>query len=136
MVLARAVNGDYSGHVAVKIGALWHGPEAEKFKGIEFIDHRKTYSAPELIRVVQLENTSERSMGKSIVKGIVGGALLGGVGAVAGAVAGGNKNLLRFGLEFSDGCKAVIENTPDERSLQCMVLYARKQGILEQNLGF
>lgn len=136
MVLSRAVNGDYSGQVVVKTAALWHGPEADKFKWVEFIAHRKKYDSNEIKRVVQLENSSEQSMGKSIAKGIVGGVLFGGVGAVAGAVSGGKKNLVKYGIEFNDGCKVIIENTPDDPSLQCLVLYARKENILEQNLGF
>lgn len=136
MLLSNAINGDYSGKVVIKIKALWAGPEADKFIQIEFLDQGKTYFPYQLKRVVQLENTQIKSMGKSLAKGIAGGILFGGIGAIAGAVSGGNKNLSHYGIEFSDRKKVIIENEPNDKSLQCLILYAKQQGIFEQNLGF
>jgi len=136
MLLSNAINGDFSGKVAMEIGALWDGPDADKFKGVKFMNGNAFYLPRQIKRVVQLEAVQNSSMGKSIVKGIAGGLLFGGIGAIAGAASGGKVNMVRYGIEFTDGKKVIIENTPDEKSLECFLLYVKRAGIFEQNLGF
>jgi hypothetical protein len=136
MLLCDVVNGDFSGKVSMDSGMQWHGPEASKFKGITFIHGNIHYAPGDIKRVVQLESAQSSSMGKSIAKGIAGGLLFGGIGAIAGATSGGKVNMVRYGIEFKDGKKVIIENTPGADALAAFLLYIKQERIFEQNLGF
>jgi hypothetical protein len=138
-LLAKAIAGDYTGSTAIIVGVLWSGPKAEKFKGLQFIDHNIKYDAEQIKRVVQLPEQKVRSFLGSALMGVAGGALLGGAGILAGVLTGTKKSQFHLGIELDDGKKVVITQTPDDRSLQCMLLYVEKKGILEkkgQDLGF
>jgi hypothetical protein len=44
-----------------------------------------------------------------------------------------------LGIELDDGKKLVLTQSPDDKALKCMLLYAEQTGILEkkeQDLGF
>jgi hypothetical protein len=141
VIFANAVAGDYLGKNNICIGVLWSGPKAEKFDGIDFMVAKFTglasgvkYAPYQLKRVIQL--SSESSVSGSAMTGLAGGLLFGGAGLIAGALAGGRKSILKIGIEFDDGRKVVLEQTPDNKALQCLLLFAREKGILEQQLGF
>jgi hypothetical protein len=139
MVLSRAIAGDHLGNVVITIGLLWAGPEASKFKGLDFIDANIKYSSDEIVQVVKLDPGQANSKSDAITSGIAGALVFGLVGAIAGASSGGKVQVDRFGIEFSNGKKVVIENTPNEKSLQCLLMWAEDKGIYKekkQDLGF
>lgn len=143
MIFANAIAGDYTGKTQICTGVLWSGPKADKFQGIDFLASKITgltsgvkYEPSQVKRVIQLSTESTKSFAGSAMAGLAGGLLLGGAGLVAGALAGGKKSLLKIGIEFNDGCKVILEQTSDDKPLQCLLLFAREKGILEQDLGF
>ncbi|BBA70046.1 hypothetical protein [Geobacter sulfurreducens] len=136
MLLAKAVAGDFTGSTAIETGVLWGGISGEKFKGLTFIDAKAKYKPDQIVKVVQLSEEKTKSFLGSAVAGVAGGLLLGGAGLLAGALVGGKKTLARIGIEFSDGCKVIIEQAPDNAHLKCFLMYAKTAGVLEQDLGF
>lgn len=137
--MAKAVAGDFSGRVDIKTKSLFFStPTADNFNGIHFPDagsHAK-YTPEQIKKVVQLSSESSKSFLGSALTGVVGGLLLGGAGLIAGALAGGKKTVARIGLEFDDGCKVIIEQEIDDKYLQCVIRYAKLNGVMEQDLGF
>lgn len=143
MIFANAVAGDYYGKTSICTGMLWSGPKAEKFQGIDFLASKITglasgvkYEPSQIKRVIQLSSESSKSFAGSAMTGLAGGLLLGGAGLIAGALAGGRKSMQKIGIEFSDGCKVILEQTSDDKPLQCLLLFAREKGIIDQELGF
>ena len=137
-ILAEAVAGDHSGPTEIRIKWLWNGMTAEKFQGLHFIKERAKYEAQQIRRVVHLSEETTKTFLGSAVAGLAGGILLGGVGVLAGVLVGGKKKLLNLGVELDDGTKVVLLQSASNRPLQCLLMYAEKNGILEkrQDLGF
>ncbi|BEH11233.1 hypothetical protein GSUET_28450 [Geobacter sulfurreducens subsp. ethanolicus] len=136
MLFTKAVAGDYSGDVGIKTKVMWSGISADKFQSLTFIKAKTEYKPEQIIRVVHLSEEKTKSFLGSAVTGIAGGLLLGGAGLLAGALVGGKKTLARIGVEFSDGCKVILEQEPDNAQLKCFLMYAKEAGVLEQDLGF
>ena len=139
MLTPKAVQGDYLGSVIIKIGTLWKGPEADKFKGIEFYESKAKHTPDEIVKVVKLESGESNSTGAAISKGIAGGLVFGLAGVIAGAASGGKVSVERYGIEFTNGKKVIIEQEPNDKILQCLILFAKAKGIYEEkkpDLGF
>ena len=139
MLTTKAVQGDYLGSALIKIGALWNGPEADKFKGIEFFESKAKHTPDEIVKVVKLESGESTSAGAAITKGLAGGLVFGLAGVIAGAANGGKVAVERYGIEFTNGKKVIIEQEPNDKLIQCLILYAKKKGIYEEkkpDLGF
>ncbi len=137
-MLAKAVAGDYTGAVAINTGVLWTGPRADKFRGFTFIDGNVKYQSSQIRRVVYLDEEKSKSFLGSAVGGIAGGLLLGPAGLVAGTLVGGTnkKVVVNLGLEFDDGKKVILSEKSSDKGLECLILWAREQKLLEQDLGF
>ena len=136
MIFAKAVAGDYSGNTEIRIGVLWSGPKAEKFKGLHFMNEGVKYKPEQIKRVIHLSEEKTKSFLGSALTGIAGGFVLGGAGLVAGVLAGGKNTMLRLGIELNDGRKVVLEQSAGDKALQCLLLFAKASGIMEQDLGF
>lgn len=136
MLLAKAVAGDYSGSASIDTKTLWREITPDRFKGLTFISAKAEYKPEHITRVVQLSEEKTKSFLGSALTGVAGGLLLGGAGLIAGALVGGKKTLARIGIEFSDGRKVILEQSPDNAQLKCFLMYAKEAGILEQDLGF
>ena len=54
---AKIVAGNYEGSVEIKVGNLWSGPKAEKFKGLRF-KSGTNYAPKDLMCVVHLNEES------------------------------------------------------------------------------
>jgi hypothetical protein len=137
--MAKAIAGDFAGRVDIKTTKLFFSsPAADIFKGIHFPDAGSSakYTPEQIKKVIQLSSESSKSFSGSALTGIAGGLLLGGAGLVAGALAGGRNTISRIGVEFDDGSKVVLEQEFNDKYLQCLLLYAKSAGVMEQNLGF
>ena len=132
----KIVAGDYEGSVEIKIGALWSGPKAEKFKGLR-VKSGTTYAPKDLMRVVHLNEESSTSFLGGAVRGVAGALLLGGVGAIAGVFsASGKSKIVLYGLELIDGKKFIISCSHKDKAFMCLLAYAKEQDIFKQDLGF
>lgn len=136
MIFPKVIAGDFEGRVEIKIGALWAGPKASKFKGFNMQPGHK-YKPEDLRRIVYLSEESSKSFLSGAVRGVAGGLLLGGVGAIAGVMSAGNKTkLANYGVELVDGKKFIMAQSPKDKVLLCMLAYAKERGIYEHDLGF
>ena len=132
----EVLGGDFSGIAAIGHGTLWTGPRSDKFEEIGFSNPQTVYSRRQLKRMKQLDAESAKSfVGTALASG-VGAFLLGPVGLIAGGLAGGRTTREVYGLEFSDGKKAIIREKARDPALQCLKLYAQELRIFESNYDF
>ena len=136
MIFPKVLAGDFEGSVEIKIGPLWTGPKASKFKGFRMQPGIK-YKPEDIKRVVYLSDEISKSFLSGAVRGVAGGLLLGGVGAVAGVMSAGSKTkITNYGVELLDGKKFIMAQSPNNKLLMCMLAYAKERGIYEHDLGF
>ncbi|WP_424832263.1 hypothetical protein [Ruegeria sp.] len=136
MIFPKIVAGDFEGSVEIKIGVLWSGPKASKFKGFR-LQPGIQYTPSDLRRVIYLSDESSKSFLSGAARGVAGGLLLGGVGAVAGVLSAGSKTkVINYGVELADGKKFIMAQAPNNKLVMCMIAYAKEQGIYEHDLGF
>jgi hypothetical protein len=103
MIFAEIIGGDYFGQLEVRIGALWFGSSADKFKGISIVDDSKIYKAEEIQEVIQL------------------------------SVPDKEKAILRYCLKLTDDKKIIIEQKAKDKALKCLQLYAIEKDIFNQD---
>ena len=136
MIYPKVLAGDFEGSVEIRIGVLWSGPKASKFKGFNMnIIHK--YKPEDIKRIVYLSEESSKSFLSGAVRGVAGGLLLGGVGALAGVMSAGSKTkIANYGVELMDGKKFIMAQVPNNKLLLCMIAYAKERSIYEHDLGF
>ena len=138
---AAAIAGPQTGKLNVKIGSLWIGPSADKFRGFAFLStfgfSLKSIDPEQIVRVVHLDQEKSVSALSAAARGVAGFALLGIVGLAAGALSAKKVAKVQVvGVELANGEKYQIAQSPKDKAWQCFILYAKKRGIYEENLGF
>lgn len=134
MIFPKVLAGDFEGSVEIKIGALWTGPKASKFKGFNMYPGFK-YKPEDIKRIVYLSDESSKSFLSGAVRGVAGGLLLGGVGAIAGVMSAGSKTkIANYGVELMDGKKFIMAQSPNNKHLLCMI-YSATYRLVELGLN-
>lgn len=131
-VVAKTVGGDYQGVVFWKIGVLWTGPKASKFRGIEIIGKEVIRYSPDQIARVKDLSSSQNLNGAEAGAAALGGLFLAGPAGLALGLVSGRRNESVFGVELTDGKKIIIqqENIHD-KTFQCFRKYVEEKHLLE-----
>ena len=129
--LYKSVGGEFSGGCDIRIGVLWTGPKAKKFKGIRTFKPKTNYTPSEIVSVKEMGREQVKSFLGSAVGAGAGTLLFGGIGLVAGALAGGNRNKTLVAVEFSDGKKIAFLVKQNDKLYQCLKLFASEKQMME-----
>ena len=129
-MISKAVAGDYFGDVNIQVETLWHGPSAEKFKGLHFVDDDMNYEPEDIKHLVYLSDKNINSFLDDSLSGNANRLAPDDTDLSASDLSDGNKTIMQLGIEFKNGRKTIIVAT-DNRVLQCLLLFAEAKGIIE-----
>jgi len=130
MMISKAIAGDYYGDVNIQVGTLWHGPSAKKFKGLHFVDEGTGYEPENIKYLVYLSNENIKSFLDSSPSGDGDRLAFNENELFDNDSFFGKHTIVQLGIEFRDGRKIILVAT-DNRVLQCLLLFAEAEGIIE-----